>query len=96
MAVRTFEELTESVRTIIGDKTDDESLRFIEDFSDTLADAKDRVESSIDWEKKYHELDDEWRNRYRDRFFNGEGGADRSPETEVVETKKTYDDLFEH
>lgn len=92
MAVRTFDELTESIKIIVGERTDDEALAFIEDVTDTLADAKRRIESDVDWEKKYHELDEEWRKRYRERFFDGEP-AENAPE--VVEVKRDFSDLFE-
>lgn len=92
MAVRTFDELTESIKVIVGERTDDEALAFIEDVTDTLADAKRRIESDVDWEKKYNELDEEWRKRYRERFFDGEP-ADNPPE--VVEEKRDFSDLFE-
>lgn len=92
MAVRTFDELTESIKVIVGERTDDEALAFIEDVTDTLADAKRRIESDVDWEKKYTELDEEWRKRYRERFFDGEP-AENAPE--VVEEKRDFSDLFE-
>lgn len=92
MAIRTFDELSESVREIIGDRTDDAAIAFIEDFSDTMEDARERVENSVNWEQKYHENDEEWRNKYRDRFFNGEKPDEPG---EIVEAKHSYEDLFE-
>lgn len=92
MAVRTFDELSENLKIIIGERTDDDALAFIEDVTDTLNDAKRRIESDVDWEKKYHELDEDWRKRYRERFFDGEP-AEKAPE--VVEEKREFSDLFE-
>lgn len=92
MAVRTFDELAESIKIIVGERTDDEALAFIEDVTDTLADAKRRIESDVDWEKKYNELDEDWRKRYRERFFDGEPVENAS---EVVEEKRDFSDLFE-
>lgn len=92
MAIRTAEELRESVRMIIGDRTDDDAIAFIEDFTDTMNDVQRRIDDSGDWEKKYRENDEAWREKYRARFFGGET-PDEPGET-IVE-KRSYDDLFE-
>lgn len=92
MAVRTMDELSESVRTIVGERTDDEALAFLEDFNDTIGDVKKRIENDISWEQKYRDNDAEWRQKYRDRFFNGENPDEPG---EVIEEKKSYSDLFE-
>ena len=68
MAVRTKEELLELVKTRIGDDTSDEAIAFIEDITDTIADLEDKA--STDWEEKYNSLDNEWRERYKARFFS--------------------------
>lgn len=68
MAVRTKEELLELVKTRIGEDNSDEALAFIEDISDTLADFEGKA--STDWEEKYNSLDNEWRERYKARFFS--------------------------
>lgn len=97
MAVRTQQEILESLKARIGDSTDDDTLAFIEDVTDTLTDYETRVSDSTNWKEKYETNDAEWRQRYRDRFFG-------NLETEVVEpssvveteTKKpmTFEDLF--
>lgn len=92
MAIRTAEELRESVRMIIGDRTDDDAIAFIEDFTDTMNDVQRKIDESGDWEKKYHENDAEWREKYRARFFDGE--TPNEPGETIVE-KRSYDDLFE-
>lgn len=68
MAVRTKEELLELVKTRIGEDNSDEALAFIEDITDTLADFEGKA--STDWEEKYNSLDNEWRERYKARFFS--------------------------
>lgn len=68
MAVRTKEELLKLVKTRIGEDNSDEALAFIEDIADTLADFE--VKASTDWEEKYNSLDNEWRERYKARFFS--------------------------
>ena len=97
MAVRTRHEILESLRARIGDSTDDDTLAFIEDVTDTLYDYETRVSDSTNWRERYETNDAEWRQRYRDRFFG-------NPESEVVETDNvvetetekpmTFEDLF--
>lgn len=78
MAVLTIDELKTRVKNIIGDKTDDEAIQFLEDFNDTISDAGMNNGDS-EWKKKYDdlvkdkdELDKAWRKRYTERFFSAE------------------------
>ena len=97
MAVRTSEELRGMVKGLIGDRTDDEAIGMIEDFTDTFNQPKD------DWEEKYKENDAAWRKRYTERFFSGEPMptlaqqssqmTDPAPAQEP-EAIVTYDQLF--
>ena len=73
MARLTQSEFMTKLKTIIGDRTDDEAISFIEDCKDTITDDKD------DWKKKYDdvvkekdELDKTWRQKYTDRFFSSD------------------------
>lgn len=70
MAVKTLEELMESVRTRLGDDQSDEALALLEDISDTYGDMQSHTAGGEDWKKKYETNDAEWRQKYRDRFFN--------------------------
>ena len=90
MAIKTFKEIMTAVKDILKDNTSDEAIAFIEDINDTLS-----SNDSEEWKKKYEENDKMWREKYRDRFF--EGGSTTANETEVeTETEKTlkYEDLF--
>ena len=60
--------------------TDDESLADIERLTEFV--------QSNDVETAVIEKENEWRKKYRDRFFNG-GNEDRKPKD-----KKNFDDLF--
>ena len=73
MSKLTHDEFMKSLKTILGDRTDDEAIKFIEDAEDTITESKD------DWKTKYdellvekEELDKTWRKRYSDRFFNSD------------------------
>lgn len=108
MAIKTNEEIMNSVRTLIGEEnTSDEAIAFIEDVQDTLNDYSSQLSETTDWKKKFEENDKEWRKKYTDRFFN-KGGNDTAPiidttganegvggEGEVNEsTPKTFEELF--
>ena len=78
MAKLTIDELKASVKALIGDNTDDASIKFLEDFNDTISDVES-ANSDSDWKKKYDdlvkdkdELDKAWRKRYTERFFSAE------------------------
>lgn len=102
MAVITKEEILEKLKTKLGDDTSDETLGLIEDISDTFSDIETRLSDNTDWKKKYEENDKEWREKYRDRFFNPDKNDDKvgigedevtSAETET-ELATTFDELF--
>ena len=100
MAVRTIQEILDSVQGRLGDDTSDEAIAFVEDITDTLNDYENKTNSEEDWKKKYEENDASWRKKYKDRFFGGK------PSEEVIEeefeddeeheekTVKTFEDLF--
>lgn len=96
MAVKTKEEILETLRASLGDNVDDSSIEIIEDISDTLDSLEDK--SGEDWEQKYKENDDAWRKRYTDRFFNNEPEevpeTTSKPDEEPDDKPMTFDDLF--
>lgn len=97
MAVRTQQDILESLRARIGDSTDDDTIAFIEDVTDTLSDYETRVSDSTNWKEKYETNDAEWRQRYRDRFFgNPESEVEEIDSVVETETEKpmTFEDLF--
>lgn len=92
MAVRTTEEILESIKTRVGDSTEDADIEFLEDVTDTLSDLRTKSEGQEDWKTKYEENDKQWREKYRDRFFEkieGLGEVKEKPEA-----PKTFEDLF--
>ena len=92
MAVRTTEEILESIRTRVGDSTEDADLEFLEDVTDTLSDLREKTYGQEDWKAKYEENDKQWREKYRDRFF--EKKETQGEIKEEPETPKTFEDLF--
>ena len=96
MSVLNRDDFFSRVQTMAGTDTSDETLGFIEDMTDTYNDLESRANGDgVDWERRYHELDESWKAKYKQRFFSG-GGSSRLPsETVVEETKEVdFEDLF--
>lgn len=97
MAVKTREEILESFKARLGEKPDDESISFLEDFTDTLDDFEKRAKGDgTDWKSKYEENDTNWRKKYTERFFSVEPEPEPKPEPkpEPDDTPRTFSDLF--
>lgn len=96
MAIRTVDEIMESVRTHVGDSTDDTALSLIEDINDTMNDLVTKANGDKEnWKEKYEENDKMWRTKYRDRFFNSKDDEEfEEKETEEKEKITKYDELF--
>lgn len=81
-------------------ETDDDTLKIIEDFTDTFNDFESRTLDKENYKEKYEKNDKEWREKYRLRFF-GENIDPESVKTENEEDikneseNKSYEDLFE-
>lgn len=98
MAVRTREEIMTTIKERIGESTDDSDLAFLEDVTDTFNDYDNRISESGDWKNRYEENDREWRERYKERFFNDNtpDPEPKDPDPDEHKTPKTYDDLFSY
>lgn len=96
MAVKTREEILESVRAVVGEQTDDETITFIEDITDTLSDLETKAKGDgTDWKAKYEENDAEWRKKYTERFYSSDPGTDpESPKPDDTTKPKTFSELF--
>lgn len=96
MAIKTKDELIQSLNAVLGDNASDEALALMEDVSDTLDD--NAAKGAIDWEQKYRENDAAWRTRYRDRFMNN---ADNNAQPDIdpiinpaPAERPTFENLF--
>lgn len=98
MAVRTIEEIMQSIRDRFTDDTSDETLGMIEDINDTLNDYQTKTSDSTDWKSKYEENDKQWREKYKARFFNPK--SDEEPDTNTATDDEdepavlTFENLF--
>lgn len=97
------EELLEKVKTYVGDRTDDESLEIIEDISDSFesSESAEKIEEiKTEYESKLANLDNEWREKYKARFFSEKDETDNADNEDESDTpndeeKTDYSDLFE-
>lgn len=95
------EELLEKVKTYVGDRADDETLEIIEDISDSFesSESAEKIEEiKTEYESKLTNLDNEWREKYKARFFSEKddtGNDGDESDTSDDEEKTDYSDLFE-
>ena len=99
MAIRTKEEILNSIKAVIGDNTDDNSLALIEDINDTIDDFTTKTADSTNWKQKYEDNDKEWRNKYKERFYIGSSKKEEPIDDEELDVEEkpkvlTYDNLF--
>lgn len=96
------------IKSLIGDRDDDEAISILDEFSSTYDDLADR--SREDWREKYQQNDAEWRRKYKERFFSGDTRAetvevdkettgeevkrDQAEDTRRDGTMQTFDQLF--
>lgn len=79
MAKLSAKEFMDKAKLMVGDRTDDDALSFLEDVKDTITDEKD------DWKVKYEtvlkekeELDETWRKKYRDTFYSSDANTNNN------------------
>ena len=94
MAILNANEFYEAVHNFVGDRSDDDAIKFTENMLDTYNKAIDRSDQ-VDWEKKYHENDAAWRKKYMSRFRSAAVVTVVDEENPEVKDEITIDDLFE-
>ena len=92
--------LLEELRNVIGDRTDDDALALIERVSELESQSIEDLKNKItELEGQMKQLDEDWRKRYRDRFYEGEKEIEDEPEEEAGNEEEaesvSIDDLFE-
>lgn len=91
MARLSKEDFVKSITTIIGDRTDEDSVKFIENMTDTYNGLEaDKNVTDKEWEQKYNALDHAWSTRYRERF--SETITEDKKDDKTMPTN--YNDLF--
>lgn len=104
MAILNKDDFMKRIKERIGEDTSDEALAFMEDVTDTFNDLESKSKGDgTDWKSKYEANDKMWREKYKSRFFDGDGKDDPTPdETEPDEKTEeeqraeeiTFNDLF--
>ena len=100
MAIRTKNEILEQIKARFGEASDDETISFLEDISDTYDDLETRATGDgIDWQARYNENDEQWRKKYTERFYNAEtkneGNTNNEPANpEPDNTPTKFEELF--
>nr|DAW20214.1 MAG TPA: hypothetical protein [Caudoviricetes sp.] len=101
MAVLSHDDFMKAVRGLAGDNADDNTLTMIENFTDTFNDLETRANDTTDWKSKYEQNDNEWREKYKARFFKGDAGTTptdvmRDQKEDIIDDDKdiSFDDLF--
>ena len=101
MAVLSHDDFMNAVKSLAGNNADDNTLTMIENFTDTFNDLETRASDTTDWKTKYEQNDNEWREKYKARFFEGDAGttpADvmRDQKEDITDDGKdiSFDDLF--
>lgn len=98
MAVLSHDDFMSAVKGLAGDNADDSTLTMIENFTDTFNDLETRASDTTDWKAKYEQNDNEWREKYKARFFEGTDPTTvmRKQKEDITDDSKdiSFDDLF--
>lgn len=96
----TREEYMNSIASIIGDRTDDEALKFVEDMTDTFdgnvnTDAEETINTLNATIKeltdKNNTIEEEWRKKYLARFYGGSDEENDPSNQNVIEDETMLD-----
>ena len=96
----TREEYMTSIASIIGDRTDDEALKFVEDMTDTFdGNANTEYEETIntlnatikELTDKNNTIEEEWRKKYLARFYGGSDEEIDPSNQNVIEDETMLD-----
>ena len=94
MAILSQTELMDRIHTLVGDDTSDETLTMLQDFNDTFASFGSAPDEAEHLRQELKDLDESWRIKYRDAFFNGPKDSDADDDPLDPEPKKTFESLF--
>lgn len=91
MAIKTKQEVLDGLKKFIPDEdTSDDTLAFLKDVSDTL----DAGADGAAWKQKAEDTEKEWKQKYKEAFYNPPQVVDKKDEEEKPPKPKTYADLF--
>ena len=96
----TREEYMASIASIIGERTDDEALKFVEDMTDTYdGNINPEYEETIntlnatikELTDKNNTIEEEWRKKYLARFYGGSDEENDPSNNDVIEDETMLD-----
>ena len=93
----TREEYVSKIKETIGKDESDEATALIGDLCDTYDALSAGANDSEVWKQKYEENDKAWREKYRSRFYDGDGQVTQefaAPDPEPAKKPMNYEDLF--
>ena len=85
MAILSKDDFMKKIQGIVGDDKSDDSIKFIEDMTDTYNYLVGKQGDGEDWKTKYEENDKMWREKYTSRFFDAETNTDPIPTPKIEE-----------
>lgn len=85
MAILSKDDFMKKIQGIVGDDKSDDSIKFIEDMTDTYNDLVGNKGEGEDWKTRYEENDKMWREKYTSRFFESGTNADPIPNPGIEE-----------
>ncbi len=94
MAVRTKDELIADLEAAIADSVTDETLALMENMVDTINDYERRLGSNTDWEQRFRDNDEAWRQRFKARFLKGDATI-LERETDYLDSREDEKDPAE-
>lgn len=87
------EEYIERIKGFVGDRTDDDAMRFVDEMI-TDYDAREVILNESVLKEQLEQRDNEWRRKFMERFY-ATPAADVVEEKDIVEPKAyKYEDLF--
>lgn len=89
MAVLSREEYLNRIQERIGDDVSEDSIKFLEDLTDTYNKLEERAnDNGNDWKARYEANNEAWKRRYQQRFFSGNGYSNYEATEESEEDKE--------
>ena len=100
MAILSKEEFLNKVNNVLGSRSDEDAIDFLEDMADTYNELEVKAKGTgEDWQQKYEENDKAWQEKYRRRFMSGGGSTvienNEESEPEVTAETITIEDIFQ-
>lgn len=80
MSTLNREEYFGAIRSVIGERSDPEAIKFLENMTDTFNALEQNAQGDgVDWKQRADDIDKAWAERYRQRFLAGDGGTPPAP-----------------